>query len=93
MRLTHQDHSLLERIHEHHPYLMAEALYQLRYEMAVTPADILLRRTRMGFVDQKAMFESLPKIVRLFANEFGWDENKYQEEFERNLTELRKLDL
>jgi glycerol-3-phosphate dehydrogenase len=57
-----------------YPYLEAEVRYAIEHEYAVTPADILARRTRLAFLNSTAARLALPKVVDLMAEQLGWDE-------------------
>jgi glycerol-3-phosphate dehydrogenase len=56
------------------PYLRAEALYGVRYEMARTLTDVLSRRTRALLLARDASAVAAPDVARLIAPELGWDE-------------------
>lgn len=88
IKVAKDDKSLLEKLHKKLPMIRAEILYQIRYEMAMRPNDILFRRTRIGTLDHKAMFEVLPSVLELFAQEMKWDEKKKEEEKRRTLEEM-----
>ncbi|MFN8770148.1 MAG: glycerol-3-phosphate dehydrogenase/oxidase [Neisseriaceae bacterium] len=62
-----------EKLHDKLPYLQAEVIYHVRYEMAKTVEDILARRTRFLFLDARAAHESAPLVAKLMAYEFGFD--------------------
>jgi glycerol-3-phosphate dehydrogenase len=47
-RYAERDPALGRRVVEDEPDLLAELAYQRDHEMAVTPEDFLLRRTRLG---------------------------------------------
>jgi glycerol-3-phosphate dehydrogenase len=68
------------RLAEGHPYLEAEVIYGARCEFARTAEDVLARRTRLGFLDEKAALEALPKVVALLSGELGWDEARKERE-------------
>lgn len=68
------------RLHPDHPYLAAEVVYAARHEMAETPVDVLSRRTRLSFVDEKATAEALPRVAELMAAELGWTPTQQQQE-------------
>ncbi len=76
--------NLGERIVPELPYLMAEILYALQHEMALTLCDVLIRRThviyeaRGGGVGQEAH-----AVAELMAPRLGWDEA----EIERQVTD------
>jgi len=80
-----------ERIHEKHPITVGEIKYQLKYEMGITPIDILYRRTRLGFTDGEAVYQVLPKIINIFAQEFKWTDERKVQEAKENLTRMRKM--
>jgi glycerol-3-phosphate dehydrogenase len=56
------------------PYLRAEAIYAVRYEMAHTLEDILSRRTRALLLARDASAAAAPDVARLVAPELGWDD-------------------
>jgi len=57
-----------------YPYLEAEVRYAIAHEYAMTPCDILARRTRLAFLNSTAARLTLPKVVDIMADHFGWDE-------------------
>ena len=54
------------------PYLRAEAVYAVRYEMAQTLADVLDRRTRASFLSRDAAAAAATAVARILAPELGW---------------------
>jgi glycerol-3-phosphate dehydrogenase len=66
-----------------YPYLEAEVRYAIDYEYAVTPADILARRTRLAFLNSTAARLALPKVVEIMAASLGWDEARQVLEHEK----------
>jgi glycerol-3-phosphate dehydrogenase len=56
------------------PYLRAEAIYAVRYEMAHTLDDILSRRTRALLLARDASAAAAADVARLVAPELGWDD-------------------
>jgi glycerol-3-phosphate dehydrogenase len=56
------------------PYLRAEAIHAVRYEMAVTLDDVLSRRTRARLLARDASRDAAEDVARLLAPELGWDE-------------------
>lgn len=71
---------------------MGEVVYQIRFEQACSPEDILLRRTRMGFLDQSSMFEVYERLVKIFAEEMSWDAKRTLEYAKANFQHIRKLE-
>lgn len=77
-----------EKLHPNHAYTVAELIWMVRNEMAVTLEDILSRRFRILLLDAKAAKEMGPKIARLMANEMGHGEEWIAtelEEFEKTV--------
>jgi glycerol-3-phosphate dehydrogenase len=55
------------------PYVGAEVIWAVRYEMARTVEDILCRRTRALFLNARAALEAAPEVASLMARELGYD--------------------
>ncbi|HYT40041.1 MAG TPA: glycerol-3-phosphate dehydrogenase C-terminal domain-containing protein, partial [Acidimicrobiia bacterium] len=58
------------------PYLKAEAVYAVRYEMALTLEDVLSRRTRALLLDVAATAGAAPSVAELVGAELGWSEEE-----------------
>ena len=54
------------------PYIRAEAVYAVRYEMATTLDDVLARRTRARLRDGAATAAAAADVAALIAPELGW---------------------
>jgi glycerol-3-phosphate dehydrogenase len=70
-------------------FIAAEIVYPVRFEMAITIADVLMRRTRLALISGKQSFDYLPLIAELMSHELGWDAaeqsrqiDRYRKEFE-----------
>lgn len=50
-----------------YPYLQGEIRYAMREEMAQTPEDVLYRRLRLGFLDQKQVDQLLAFCSSIFS--------------------------
>ncbi len=59
------------RLAEGHPYVEAEVVYAVRFELAVTGHDVLHRRTRLAFLDAAAAEAARPRVDELVAAELG----------------------
>ncbi len=70
-QLIQEDPSLGERLTPKLPYLRAEVVWAIRYEMALTLDDILSRRTRSLFLDAKAAQEIAPIVNNLLQKELS----------------------
>jgi glycerol-3-phosphate dehydrogenase len=75
------------------PYLRAEALWAVRYEMATTLDDVLSRRTRARLLARDSTSEVAGDVAALIAPELGWDEartaaevGRYRDDIEHERT-------
>ena len=69
------------------PYLRAEAIYAVRYEMAMTVTDVLSRRTRSLLLARDAAGEAAEEVAHLIAPELGWTD----EDVRREVEDFRKV--
>ncbi len=72
--MIERDPSLGERLVAGLPYLRAEAVYAVRYEMARTLSDVLARRTRALLLGRDVTADAAHDIADLIGPELGWDE-------------------
>lgn len=72
-----------ERLAPNHPYLEAEVVYACKHEYATTPVDVLSRRTRLSFIDEKATVAALGRTVDLMAETLGWSDQQKARELEQ----------
>jgi glycerol-3-phosphate dehydrogenase len=56
------------------PYLMAEPLYAVQHEMALTLCDVLIRRTHVIYEAWNGGLERARAVAELMAPRLGWDE-------------------
>lgn len=70
------------RLVDGYPYIEAEVIYAITDEYAVHATDVLARRMRLAFLDNKASRLALPKIITLMAQQLNWDQERQQQEFE-----------
>lgn len=54
------------------PYIRAEIVYACRQEMAMTPADVLARRTSITLEDRQRGLGVVDEVADLMAQELGW---------------------
>jgi glycerol-3-phosphate dehydrogenase len=68
------------------PDILAEAAFAAGHEQARTVGDVLLRRTRLGLLDARALTapgaEGPPAVARAMAAQLGWDEARVAREVE-----------
>ena len=62
------------------PYRKAEALFAVRYEMAMTLDDVLSRRTRALLLNRTATRNAARAVAELLASELGWDASRIDHE-------------
>jgi glycerol-3-phosphate dehydrogenase len=72
--LIGEDPAYADRLHPRLPYLVGQAVWAARYEMARTVDDVLARRTRCLFLDARAAIEAAPRVAGVLARELGRDE-------------------
>jgi glycerol-3-phosphate dehydrogenase len=68
--------SLGERIVPELAYLMAEPLYAVQHEMALTLCDVLIRRTHVIYETPTGGAERARDVAELMAPRLGWDETE-----------------
>ena len=64
-KLVENDSSLGERLHPSLPYIAAEVVWAVKEEMARTVDDVLSRRLRATFLNEKAAKEMTPRVEEL----------------------------
>jgi glycerol-3-phosphate dehydrogenase len=64
----------LETLHPGFKLTVAEVIWAVREEMAVTVEDVLSRRVRALYLDARAAIEMAPKVAQIMAQELGKDE-------------------
>lgn len=78
VQLVESDASLGERLIDDLPYIRAEVIYACRHEMAITPLDVLARRTSITLVDRHQGLDIVQDVVALMAQELGWSSEQQQ---------------
>jgi glycerol-3-phosphate dehydrogenase len=78
LQLQEIEPELKEKLHPNYNYTLAEVVWAIREEMAITVEDILARRVRLLFLDARAAIASAQKVAELLAKELGHDENWIQ---------------
>ena len=83
---------LVERVHPGFEVTKAEVVYQIKNEMVVSVFDLLLRRSRLAFLDKQAATEALPILLDLLGNENGWDDDMKRNNLKESRTIFEKMD-
>ncbi|HXF15162.1 MAG TPA: glycerol-3-phosphate dehydrogenase/oxidase [Terriglobales bacterium] len=71
-KIGQSDPKLGRRLHPALPYIEAEVIWAVRYEMARTIEDVLARRMRALFLNARAALDMAPIVAELMAGELGW---------------------
>ena len=72
------------------PHVAAEIVYAVRYEMALTLADALTRRTRLAVLAEMKSDEVLIRCADLMAVELGWNVTERIRQIEQMRLELQR---
>lgn len=64
-----------EKLSEKYDYTVAEVIWAVREEMALTVDDVLARRVRLLFVDAAEARKAAPRVAEIMAAELGKDSN------------------
>ena len=78
LKLIEDDAELGRRLIDDLPYIRAEVIYASRHEMAMTPYDVLARRTSIMLEDRQRGLGALDDVVSLMANEHNWSPEQQQ---------------
>ncbi len=74
--LMHEDEGLKKPLVDGLPVLRAEVVYAVRYESALTPADVLTRRTRLALIAGSELLDCLETVADLMAGELNWTDQE-----------------
>ena len=72
LKLIEDDVELGRRLIDDLPFIRAEVIYACRHEMAMTPYDVLARRTSIMLEDRQRGMDCLEDVVALMASEHNW---------------------
>lgn len=89
LQLIADDPALGEKLSPRFGYTLAEVVWAVREEMALTVEDVLARRVRLLFVDARAAIEAAPKVAETMARCLGRDREWAEREVE-SFTDLAK---
>lgn len=83
-KLEKENPEYAQKLHANLDNTVAEVLWVVRNEMAITVEDVLSRRFRALLLDAKAAIDMAPKVASIMATELGHDkewETKQVEQF------------
>jgi glycerol-3-phosphate dehydrogenase len=86
-----QNPCLLSRIVPDSPSILAEVVYSIRYEMAVTIEDILARRIGLQLFSWRDAITAAPIVAAYLADELGWSLTQSQEAIQRYTDKINRL--
>lgn len=75
-RLAQITPELEERLVPEKPFLKAEVVYAVKYEMALEIRDFLARRIRLELSDIRMCIAAAPEVARMMASELGWSSHQ-----------------
>lgn len=81
------------RLSRAYPYIEAEVRYAVRHEYALTPIDVLARRTRLSFLNVHAALEALPRVADMMATELHWSRAEKARQIARSVEFLASMGL
>ncbi|KAJ7221662.1 FAD dependent oxidoreductase-domain-containing protein [Mycena pura] len=81
------------RLNPSYPYIEAEVRYAVRHEYALTPIDVLARRTRLSFLNAHAALEALPRVADIMAVELHWSRAERARQITRAVEFLASMGL
>ena len=95
LRLAAAAPQLAARISPELPDIAAEAAFAVGHEQARSLADVLLRRTRLGLLDARALCapdsEGARRAARAVGGELGWDDARVDQEL-REWADVARLE-
>jgi glycerol-3-phosphate dehydrogenase len=87
LQLQESEPELKEKLHPNYDYTLAEVVWAIRFEMAMTVEDVLARRVRLLFLDARVAIACSYTVAHLLAKELGHDETWIQNQ----LTEFKNV--
>ncbi|MEZ4983428.1 MAG: glycerol-3-phosphate dehydrogenase C-terminal domain-containing protein [Saprospiraceae bacterium] len=72
LAITAEQPATQELLVEGYPYVLAQVVYAVRYEMACTLRDVLARRIRLELLDWQATVQAITPTAHIMAQELGW---------------------
>jgi glycerol-3-phosphate dehydrogenase len=82
LQMIKENPALGERLSEKYGYTIAEVLWAVREEMALTVEDVLARRVRLLFVDAREAQKAARRVAEVMAEEMGKDASWIEQQVE-----------
>ena len=83
--------ALARRLVRELPYLLAEVVYAVEQEMAVTLADVLVRRLRVAYELGDHGRAASRVATAVLAGRLGWDNGRARQEIARYDAEIQRI--
>lgn len=90
VELTREDERMREPLVEGLPQILAEVVYAARYEMALTLADMMTRRTRLAVVAGKEALNCAAIVADSMARELGWSKEQTERQIAQFAAEFER---
>ena len=90
-RLTSEEPALARRIVRELPYLLAEVVYAVEFEMAETLGDVLIRRLRIAYETADHGRGASRVATAILAGRLGWDNARAHVEIVRYQAEAERI--
>jgi len=90
VELTREDERLRGRIVEGLPQILAEVVYAARYEMALTLADVMTRRTRLTMLAGAEALNCAATVADSMASELGWSGEQTERQIAQFIDEFER---
>lgn len=70
---------------------IGEERFAVRHEYARTISDVLLRRTRAGFLDAQAALDKVDEVAKICQEELWWSDEEMQEQKVAAIAEIQQF--
>ena len=88
-----KEKSLEKKLHADYPYIEAEIYFNMKYEFAITPMDVLARRLRLSFLDAEKALEVLPRVIDIMADYYKWSSSEKKKQHKESVKFLETMGL
>ena len=89
--VTAQEPALARRLVRELPNLLAEVVYSVEHEMAVSLADVLIRRLRVAYEVADHGRSAARVATAVLAGRLGWDNTRARDEIVRYEAEIERM--
>jgi glycerol-3-phosphate dehydrogenase len=90
IELTREDEGLRKPLVKELPHILAEVVYAARYEMALTLADVMTRRTRLAILAGTQALNCAAIVAASMALELGWSGEQTDQQIAQFMAEFER---